>query len=155
MWGCASAFVPLAELRAYDGVYTLSGAGPPDRVPLIGTLTTAGGGYVLDTSLGSCKKRSLKVPKPWVGTVDHNTVQEPTEFVCGDLSMRVLLSNGRVAEGGAGLYWSERRVAVPPVCVAWPTDWASRERGDCARWRTDYDVFLTERSYGIRIVREF
>jgi hypothetical protein len=113
MWACASAVVPLAELRVYDGVYTLSGAGPPDRVPLIGTLTIADGGYVLDTSLGTCKKRPLKVPKPWFSTVGHNTIQDPTEFVCGDLSRRVFLSNGRVSEAGAGYYSSEKASCAP------------------------------------------
>jgi hypothetical protein len=154
MWDCAGAFVSLAELGAYDGVYTLSGTGPPNRVPLTGTLTIANGNYVLDTSLGTCKKQPLKVPKPWFSTAGHDYIQDPTKFGCGDLSMHILLSDGRVS-GGLGYYFSEKRVALPPVCVALASDSAGRERGDCARWRTDYDVVSTQHSYGIRITREF
>jgi hypothetical protein len=153
LWACAHAYVPLAELRAYDGVYTLSGTGPR-RVPLTGALTIANGSYVLDTSLGACKKQPLKVPKPWFSTASHDYIQDPTKFSCGDLSMQVFLSDGRVSEG-AGYYFSEKQVALPPVCVARRSDSAGRARGDCARWRTDYDVVTTTHTYDIQIVRKF
>lgn len=150
---CATSLVPREELLAYEGVYELSGAGPPDRIPLRGTLVIDRGNYVLDTTLGVCKARPLKVPKPMFSTLDRQTVQGPTEFSCGDLVMRVSLSNGQVG-AAAGYYSSESRVALLPVCVAWPTDSAGRERGDCARWRTDYESVLSEHSYSIRIVRK-
>jgi hypothetical protein len=96
----------------------------------------------------------LKVPKPWFSTAGRTYIQDPTQFRCGDLSMQAFLSDGRVSEG-AGYYFSETRVALPPVCVAMPSGSAGRERGECARWRTDYDVVTTTHTYDIRIVRKF
>jgi hypothetical protein len=103
---------------------------------------------------GSRSGELVLTPKPAFSPFEYRTVQDPTTFACGDLSMRVMLTSGRVSGQGMGSYWGEKRVALLPVCVAWPTDSAGRERGDCSRWRTDTEVYPTAGSYFISIVRK-
>jgi hypothetical protein len=151
-WGCAARIDP-SELRLYDGVYTLGGPGPPDRGSLSGTLTLANGGYVLDTSLGKCKRQELVVKQPKFDSIERDTIFPWTRLRCGDLNMQLLLRHGEMPSTGVGYYSVETRVSRGAVCTILPTDSLARARGDCGRSREDVETLLSGRSYGIRIVR--
>jgi hypothetical protein len=153
-WGCAGARVQPSELRLYDGVYTLIGPGPPDRGSLSGTLTIGNGGYVLDTSLGRCKRQELVVKQPKFDPIERDTIFPATRLRCGDLNMHVILVHGEMPESGIGQYSVETRVSRGTVCMILPTDSLARARGDCGRSREDVETILSGRSYGIRILRK-
>lgn len=154
VWACASARVNPSELRQYDGVYTLSGSGPPDRGPLSGTLTLENGGYVLNTSLGRCKPQQLLVKRPIFDQTVRDTIFPLTQLRCGDLNMTLLLRHGRMPHGGAGHYSVERRISLGTACMVLPTDSLARARGECGRAREDFETMLSGRSYAIRIARK-
>lgn len=151
---CASHFFDAAELGMYNGVFTLVGAGPPDRGPLTGTLMLSDGGYVLNTSLGKCGRQKLEVRKPVFDVVRNDSLFSPTTLRCGDLRMALILRDGQVPNSGAGYFPTEKRLSLGKVCTLYPQDTMASTRGEyCARQREDFETIVSDGYYRITVTR--